>query len=73
MRCVVELEEWGCASEIKQKIKQNQGYALWNGERGSSEFSEKLEEALSYRKGTKKFGSESGGVLVKKGCKKGGG
>ena len=27
---------------------------------------------LSYRKGTKKFGSRSGGILVKKGCKMGG-
>ena len=23
MRCEVELEEWGCASEIKQKLNKN--------------------------------------------------
>ena len=27
---------------------------------------------LSYRKETEKFGSEAGGILVKKGCKMGG-
>ena len=69
MMCELKLEEWGCASEIKQ----NQGYALWNGERGSSEFLENLREVFNFRKETEEFGRREGEILMKKGYKKGGG
>ena len=87
MGCEVELEEWGCASEIKQilnKIKATpckpaevlSVYSTLPKFETLAKFEMKkrrVETIRGVRKETEKFGREEVEFLMKKGCKEGGG
>ena len=89
MGCEVVLEEWGCASEIKQnlnKIKaapckppeeinfvKGTSYKLAPAEELGNEKKRRVETIRCVRKETEKFGRRLRGVLAKKGFKEGGG
>ena len=87
MGCEVVLEEWGCASEIKQNLnkikaapcKPAEGLLVYST-LPKFETLAKFEMKKWYtgtvrniRKETEKFGRELRENLVKKGCKEGGG
>jgi len=87
MGCEVELEEWGCASEIKQILNKIKAapckpaevllvYSTLPKFQTWAKFEMKkrcVGTVRSIRKETKKFGRREEGFLVKKGCKMGGG
>ena len=87
MGCEVELEEWGCASEIKQilnKIKATpckpaevlSVYSTLPKFETLAKFEMKkrrVETIRGVRKETEKFGRRLREILMKKGCKEGGG
>ena len=87
MGCEVVLEEWGCASEIKQNLnkikatpcKPAEGllvYSTFPKFETWAKFDMKkgrVETVRSFQKISEKNGSELREILVKKGCKEGGG
>ena len=87
MGCEVELEEWGCASEIKQilnKIKATpckpaevlSVYSTLPKFETWAKFEMKKRRVETFRcvrKETEKFERKVRGILVEKGCKEGGG